>query len=713
MLPPETVTQSSRSSTPASVPGPGPRSHIPQHVHRSPDIGASQQNAQQNTNHINATQGHAGQGNRLPMPQPPTPFQGQHAHAHHYGHVHAHGGVPPAQFPPQLQQAFAQFHAVNQQHAAQLAAIENNPALGGVQFNQAQAQPFQQPGFAQPSLQQIIAQQQQARAAAGQQGTFIWPPNTPQQPTPTNAFTPSSQGGIPNAQNNAQIPPPSPSPSPAPAPAPAPGNINTVVRENIGPNGERWQMVIQTGPMNINPNNVFQNHGAAFANSLHAGTGVPRNPSSGNQGTHQPPSAVRDHLGHNVGLVQLHSNLAAIEAAMVGGNPLPVSVFDQARETLRGIPEVPEEAQILAQRRIDNLVERADYLRRNQPDIFVSEAHERAATQRGTQGAESSAVYVLSSPSGPQALLVSPSGLYTAPWQFPALGAIIPQSFINQPANFATQIQPTTPNTLVHRHNAHTDTTQPAQMQQQAPQPADPAHVAQAQQQQQANQARDLARILLPLGGHLWLFIRLFGFVYFFTAGAGWYRTILLGLIATLVFVAQTGIFRPIVQGIWDPIRRHAEGLVPLAGNERPRVGAAGTRDNVNAPGTQPANRDPTPQDAAERLLRQRERQNGNILRQSIRRAERAIALFVASLVPGVGERHIAAREAAEAARQAEIREREEHARREEEEARQRQEGNAPEVAVTEGSDGAAGASVEAAAATGQEQAAQPPLVEV
>ena len=641
------------------------------------------------------------------MPQPPTPFQGQYAHPHHHGHVHAHGGLPPAQFPPQLQQAFAQFYAVNQQHAAQLAAIGNNPVLGGVQFNQAQAQPFQQPGFAQPSFQQIIAQQQQARAAAGQQWTYIWPPNTPQQPTPANTPPSSSQGGISNARNSAQIPPSSPSP------APAPGNTNTVVRENIGPNGERWQMVIQTGPMNINPNNVFQNHGAAFANSLHAGTGVPRNPSPGNQGTHQPPGAVRDHLGHNVGLVQLHSNLAAIEAAMVGGNPLPVSVFDQARETLRGIPEVPEEAQILAQRRIDNLAERADYLRRNQPDNFISEAHERAATQRGTQGAESSAVYVLSSPSGPQALLISPSGLYTAPWQFPALGAITPQSFINQPASFATQIQPTTPNTILHRYNAHTDASQPAQMQQQAPQPADPAQVAQAQQQHQANQVRDLARILLPLGGHLWLFIRLFGFVYFFTAGAGWRRTILLGLIATLVFVAQTGIFRPIVQGVWDPIRRHAEGLVPLAGNDRPRVGAAGARDNANAPGTQPANRDPPPQDAAERLLRERERQDGNILRQSIRRVERAIALFVASLVPGVGERHIAAREAAEAARQAEIREREEQARREEEEARHRQGGNAPEIAGAEGSDGAAGASVEAAAAAGQEQAAQPPLVEI
>lgn len=703
VLPPETAHQPSRSSTPTSIPGPGPRSRTPQHVHGSPDIGAIPQNAQQNNNPMNAAQGPAGQGNGLPMPQPSTPFHAQHNHAHHHGQAHAYGGLPPGQFPPQLQQAFAQLHAVNQQLAAQLAAIGNNPTLGGVQSNQAQAHLSQQPGSAQPSLQQIIAQQQQARAAAGQQGLYSWPPNTPQQPTPTTPPAPTSQVGTPNVQHNAHIP----------FSSPASGNTNTVVRENIGPNGERWQMVIQTGPMNINPNNIFQNNGAAFANSLHAGAGVPRHPSPGNQGSSRPPSAVRDHLGHNVGLVQLHSNLAAVEAAMAGGNPLPASVFDQARETLRSIPEVPEESQILAQRRIGNLAERADYLRRNQSDSFVSEAHARAATQRETQGAESSAVYVLSSPSGPQALLVSPSGLYTAPWQVPALGAIIPQSFGNYPPNLAMQNQPMAPNILVHRHNAQADAAQPAQMQQQAPQPGDHAQIVHVQQQQQANQARDLARILLPLGGHLWLFIRLFGFVYFFTAGAGWRRTILLGLVATLVFVAQTGIFRPIVQGLWDPIRRHAEGLVPLAGNERVAVGAAAGRDNVNAPGTQPTHRDPTPQEAAERLLRERERQDGNIFRQSIRRVERAIALFVASLVPGVGERHIAAREAAEAARQAEIREREEQARREEEARRQRHESAASDIAGAQGSDGAAGANIEASAAAGQEEAAQPPLVEV
>ena len=177
----------------------------------------------------------------------------------------------------------------------------------------------------------------------------------------------------------------------------------------------------------------------------------------------------------------------------------------------------------------------------------------------------------------------------------------------------------------------------------------------------------------------------------------------LLGLIAGLVFIAQTGIFRPVIQGIWDPIRRHAEGLVPLAANERPLAGADGIRDNADRRGTQPANREPTPQEAAERLLQERDGQDVSYVRQSFRRIERAVALFVASLVPGVGERHIAAREAAEAARQVEAREREERARKEEDEREQQ------ERIIADG----AGERGEGSGTPVQQRAAQPPLVEV
>lgn len=396
---------------------------------------------------------------------------------------------------------------------------------------------------------------------------------------------------------------------------------------------------------------------------------------------------------------------------MAGGNPLPETVFEQAQEMLNGTPDVSHEVATALRTRLVSLSHQSSHLRETLHSQLSRAAQERAVSQRAAQGAESSAVYVLSSPSGPHALLVSPTGFYTTPWHFTSLGAMSPHSVLQPTATAPLQTQAAnSDNISINGQQPHVDEIQVAQRRQQAPPPADVAQGGQAQQQQQVNQARDLARVLLPLGGHLWLLIRLFGFVYFFTAGAGWRRTILLGLIATLVFIAQTGIFRPVVQGIWDPIRRHAEGLVPLAAYERPRAGVGGDRDNGDATRTQPRARGPTPREAAERLLQERERQDVSFVRQSFRRMERAIALFVASLVPGVGERHIAAREAAEAARQAGAREREERAR-EEEEARERQQGI---VHVEDGhvADGA-GADGESSSAPEQRPATQPPLIEV
>lgn len=680
-----------------------------QHAQGSSTIYGSPQNSQQANENVHASQRPATQGN---VPTPPLPHY--HVHTPGYGHGHGTGALPQGQFPPQLQQAFAQFHAVNQQLAAQLAAIGNNPMLQGVPPNQPPAQPYQPQAFAQPALHHVMAQQQhqqhhQATAAGGQQGIH----NGPMQNGQINPSTSSPQTGISTPQSNGQ--------DPVSAPLTAPGNTSTVVRENHGPNGERWQMVIQSGPMNIHAHNGFQAPHAASPNALHAGQNTPRRTSPALQPSHSSQSAgIAATVGSppqlpgigrtptpNIALMHLQSNLSTMEAAMTGGNPLPESVFEQAREMLRGIPDLPQEVATTLRTRLANLSHHSSHLREDVHSHLIRAAHERAASQRATQGAESSAVYVLSSPSGPHALLVSPFGLYTTPWQVPSLGTITPHSVVHPTATVPVQAQTGNNNIPINGQQPHVDEIQVAQGQQQAPQPADAAQAVQAQQQQQVNQARDLARILLPLGGHLWLLIRLFGFVYFFTAGAGWRRTMLLGLIASLVFIAQTGIFRPVIQGIWDPIRRHAEGLVPLAANDRPRAGVEGARNNADRGGTQPANREPTPQEAAERLLQEREGQDVSFVRQSFRRVERAVALFVASLVPGVGERHIAAREAAEAARQAEAREREARIKEEEE----RQEGNADAGEGTV-ADGAVEGS-ESSSLPEQQQAAERPLVEV
>ncbi|CAF9928447.1 MAG: hypothetical protein ALECFALPRED_004063 [Alectoria fallacina] len=711
VLPPEAASQPASSAS-AAHPSQGQQASPAQHAHSSSNIYGTPHNPQQINETVHASQRQFAQGN---VPTPPVPYY--QVHAPGYGHGHGNGAFPQGQFPPQLQQAFAQFHAVNQQLAAQLAAIGNNPMLQGVPPNQPPTQPYQPPAFVQPALHHVMAQQQQVIAATEQHAIQSGPMQNGQ----INPSTASPQTGLSTPQSHGQ--------GLASAPRTTPGNTSTVVRENHGPNGERWQMVIQSGPTNIHAHNGFRTPHAASPNALHAVPNTPRRTSPALQphdlpqtaaigataGSLPPVAGIGRTPTPNIALMHLQSNLSTMEAAMSGGSPLPDSVFEQAQEMLREIPDLPQEVASALRTRLANLSRHSSHLRETLHNHLIRTAHERAASQRVAQGAESSAVYVVSSSSGPHALLVSPHGFYTAPWQFPSLGTITPHSVIHPTATVPVQAQTANNSIPNNGQQPHVDEVQFAQGQQLAPQPADAAQAAQIQQQQQVNQARDLARILLPLGGHIWLLIRLFGFVYFFTAGAGWRRTMLLGLIASLVFIAQTGIFRPVIQGIWDPIRRHAEGLVPLAANERPRAGADGAGNNAgnNADrgGTQPANREPTPQEAAERLLQERERQDVSFVRQSFRRVERAVALFVASLVPGVGERHIAAREAAEAARQAEAQEREERARKEEEEARERQEGNSDtgEGIVAEGP--VVGG--ESSGVAEQQQAAQRPLVEV
>jgi len=226
-------------------------------------------------------------------------------------------------------------------------------------------------------------------------------------------------------------------------------------------------------------------------------------------------------------------------------------------------------------------------------------------------------------------------------------------SVMNPMSSTLTQVQPPAPvnQTVPAPERTAAEQGPPRQDPQQGGQPPQP------------EQARDLVRIIIPLGGHLWLLVRLFGFVYFFTSGAGWYRTMLLGLCAVAVFIVQTGVLRPLQLLLWEPFRRHVEALVPLAGNNGDAVVVHGPP----APDGQGQDAVPqTPRQLADRLLNERNRAGG-IIRRNIRRVERATALFIASLVPGVGERHIAARGAVEAERQAAERERAELAAREQE----------------------------------------------
>lgn len=584
--------------------------------------------------------------------------------------------VPQAPFPPHIQNALQNhLQMLGQQIGAQIATHGNHQMAHGMR-NQYHVHNLQQQNVALPSFQQVIAQQQQARSAAGQPGAG------------GNATGQSITGESNASRQNAVTPTTFSEPPNLPVPSPATG---TVVQDNLGPNGESWRMVIQSTSTvsGLNPN--LQRvptpvNGGIQQSSPGVGTLSP--PATLGSVANQASSPGPPGAPNPMQIRMLEQEMAAIQNALARGTAPAPSVFEHARTLLRNVGNIDLTPGLETRLRtqLEALTVQADHLRASLNSMLLQVISQNPNAQAApvtapTQtmplyGNAASSVYILSSPNGPQALLVSPAGTFSTPWHMQ------PRGNVGLPL-------------ITHHHNHHSPLAQPTGNNSnngaRAPQPRIiPADGAPAQQQlqaqAQANEARDLLRLLLPLGGHIWLLIRLFGFVYFFTAGGSSRRAFLLGGIAFLVFIAQTGIFRPFVHAIWDPLRRHIEGLV--AGNDPaiaqrppppPSAPGAGANDTPNRNG------EPTPQEAAARLLQERARQNFGTLREQFRSVERAVALFVGSLVPGFGERHIAARDAAEAVRQAEAREREEAARREEEAAAGRQD---PPIAEPEGSAG-------------------------
>ena len=133
--------------------------------------------------------------------------------------------------------------------------------------------------------------------------------------------------------------------------------------------------------------------------------------------------------------------------------------------------------------------------------------------------------------------------------------------------------------------------------------------------------------------------------------------------LALIVFLVNTGLFNGLADQLWGPVRRHLEALIPLAGPDAALVPAANAAMPQQPGVAHPAGTEagqggrPGEPDAAQiaaRLIEQNRQGNGGWLMAQIRRAEHSLLLFLASLVPGVGERHIAAREAEATAAEAE-----------------------------------------------------------
>lgn len=284
--------------------------------------------------------------------------------------------------------------------------------------------------------------------------------------------------------------------------------------------------------------------------------------------------------------------------------------------------------------------------------------------------------YLLSSPQGPQALLFSPqhgtysgslaghgpTGLVLGAGQSNGLHRVVHVTGApGQPTPTPTQ-----PTGAAHGGNDQV-----------ANAPIDPAVAAAQQVAQQINQAHQINQAqqaqaradnaggpLQPLLAHFWLLLRVMIFAYFIIGtNMGWRRPVALATIGLGFYLIRAGLF-----GDGGVARRWWDGIVRV--DQRPRPQAQG--EAAPAEGEQRPGQLPTPEELAQRLIRERQealdRAPLHRIREHLRPVERAGALFLASLWPGVGEAHVRAREVEERR----VAEEEVEQRRREEEERQR-----------------------------------------
>ncbi|KAK3359354.1 hypothetical protein B0T25DRAFT_95618 [Lasiosphaeria hispida] len=336
-------------------------------------------------------------------------------------------------------------------------------------------------------------------------------------------------------------------------------------------------------------------------------------------------------------------------------------------------------------------------------------------------------VYILSSPTGPRGLLMMNGGseMYVTPaGRQPNLGPFSFQTTIRQqlplpPHSWHPQTQTYQPQPPLRQPPGQAQPQAQLQLQPQ-PQPQPQVQVqVRVGQQQQPPQLRNrhpqqpqqvpvhavqphpvnpgavaLAAAAWP---HIWLIIRLVVFVWWFTSNdPSWSRWVTMVAIAIAVFALNTGLLNGFANQAWDPFRQHLEGLIPLVDPNRqqreaqpvaPPEPAAPNGDAraAAATGGQPA--DPNPAQVARRLVADRRNANANWLLDTVRRFERAGLLFLASIAPGVAERHIANLEAQERA--------------------ERQRREAEETATAEAAAAAAAATAATAAVSEQESNTQ------
>lgn len=291
--------------------------------------------------------------------------------------------------------------------------------------------------------------------------------------------------------------------------------------------------------------------------------------------------------------------------------------------------------------RIINLSMRSDQLRILQSrSSATSQVHGPSAATHRDQHAP---VYLLSSPSGFQAVVVSPTG---------AAAIQLPFGILPQPHEAAAiaAARPERPQLI-------------------PPNPRPPL-IENVVRQALLNRAGGNRQDIIARNGRrVWLFIRLYFFCYLFSEPGSWTRIIFVSTALLVSLLSETGLFQRFQRVALEPVQQHLEGLLH-AGEEEHLEPLVRRGNGANVPANPQdlhviANQGSAALRAASGQPQRQIAPTG--IQQSLRRIERSLALFLASLIPGIWERHIGARNAAEAARNAERAREEEERRRQQE----------------------------------------------
>ena len=476
------------------------------------------------------------------------------------------------------------------------------------------------------SVRNLIAQQQRDRAAEGRQGAQ----DTGGLPASLGQQQPGSGRASPNLHR--------------------PDGTTTYTREGIGPNGERYVMTVNETNLTLpisQPHSHYHHH--------------PGQPLNQHPALDQLQAILRN-ADRYLPTQNLQNGQNNMERA--ASNPLPVPRVSTPGGVASDTPAGTETPATT-----NNSPTSSNILNLPNRDIPTLPTNTHAFGPP-IVGHVDPVVYLLSSPTGPRALLLNNSDTFYTP----------------RPSSRRRRHDEAIPVGNVFRNPAANRNDVPAALGLPEFRNRNRGVRRGHRHRQENNGLLEPANPVAPhanpgagavaaqIGPMIWLIVRLIGFVWFFTAGnPSWSRWLMVSGLAAVVFIINTGIFNGIFEQLWGPIRRHVEALIPLAGPEAaqvpainaaiPRVPNAAERQAL-ADGRQqdqPRRRgEPDAAQVAAHLIEQHRQRNApGWLMTQIRRAEHAMLLFLASLVPGVGERHIAAREAeanaAEAERQRRI----------------------------------------------------------